>query len=417
MPNHDGFRELAALAAIGEITAAENDKMVAHLKECVECREAYSDYSSILRRDLPHVNPWRFTGSQNRLQRVADFEIRERFLARARAHGAEFSADVPSQLATGRESAFPVRWTTVLAAVAASLVLATAFSAAFLYRSFLNTSAPASIVYAPAVKPPVFPQRLNAEKSVASLADEQITQLERENRQFAAAVKERNLRLEQMQRKLAQLNVELVQARTDGTTLMAARQQDRAEIADLQQHMQTLQSTNADSVATLVQLQDRIRALNSSFQQQSEKADMERQMAAVSSDVRQLMGARDLHIIDVHDVNGAGRSAKSFGRVFYAEGKCLVFYAFDLPSGKLTPRTLYFNAWGQREAGASSVRNLGRFMIDDRDQRRWVLKVTDAALLKGIDSVFVTAETVGDARQPEGARVLYAYLAGSANHP
>jgi len=144
---------------------------------------------------------------------------------------------------------------------------------------------------------------------------------------------------------------------------------------------------------------------------------MESQLTSVSSDVRQLMGARNLHIIDVHDVNGAGKSAKSFGRVFYSEGQSLVFYAFDLPNGKLTPAKYHFEAWGQQEGQAQSVRNLGTFSIDDREQHRWVLKVGDASLLRGMDSVFVTAETLGDVNEPRGKRVLYAYLSGRPNHP
>jgi hypothetical protein len=48
-------------------------------------------------------------------------------------------------------------------------------------------------------------------------------------------------------------------------------------------------------------------------------------------DVRQLISARNLHILEVHDVDGGGKSARAFGRVFYAEGQTLIFYAFDLP--------------------------------------------------------------------------------------
>ena len=167
----------------------------------------------------------------------------------------------------------------------------------------------------------------------------------------------------------------------------------------------------------MVELQDKIHSLNAAVEQQSAKLTMERQLTSVSSDVRQLMGARNLHIIDVHDVNGTGKSAKSFGRVFYSEGESLVFYAFDLPNGKLTPAKYQFQAWGQQEGQAQSVRSLGTFSIDDREQHRWVLKVSDAALLRGMDSLFVTAESVGDVNEPRGKRVLYAYLAGRANHP
>ena len=42
------------------------------------------------------------------------------------------------------------------------------------------------------------------------------------------------------------------------------------------------------------------------------------------------MGAPDLLIADVSDINPDGHSRKPFGRVFCTKNKSLVFYAFDL---------------------------------------------------------------------------------------
>ena len=47
-------------------------------------------------------------------------------------------------------------------------------------------------------------------------------------------------------------------------------------------------------------------------------------------DIRELMGARDLYIAEVHDVGGNGETDKTYGRVFYTKGKSLIFYAYDL---------------------------------------------------------------------------------------
>jgi hypothetical protein len=52
-------------------------------------------------------------------------------------------------------------------------------------------------------------------------------------------------------------------------------------------------------------------------------------MLSVGRDVYDLMGVRSLHIIDVRDANGAGKNQKFFGRIFYTEGKSLIFYVFD----------------------------------------------------------------------------------------
>jgi hypothetical protein len=44
----------------------------------------------------------------------------------------------------------------------------------------------------------------------------------------------------------------------------------------------------------------------------------------------------------------------------------------------------------------------------------WALKTEDPAVVKEIDSVFVTVEPEGGAKKPSGQRLLYAYL-GEAN--
>src|SRR5258708_3914129 len=158
--------------------------------------------------------------------------------------------------------------------------------------------------------------------------------------------------------------------------------------------------------------QVRVRELSRSVRIATESLERERQLAAVSHDVRELMGARNLHIIDVQDMAESGNDKKPFGRVFYAEGQTLIFYAFDLPLQGLSPAKYTFQAWGQREAGPGSLRSLGTFEVDSHEQHSWVLKVTNHALLAGIDSVFVTAEPLIDAQKPAGKKLLYAYIMG-----
>jgi hypothetical protein len=95
----------------------------------------------------------------------------------------------------------------------------------------------------------------------------------------------------------------------------------------------------------------------------------------------------------------------------------MIFYAFDLANGNPSPARYTFQAWGQRDAGTRSLRSLGVFEVDSREQHRWVLKVNDPGLVAGIDSVFVTAESLKDSKEPHGRKLLYAYLGGQPNHP
>jgi hypothetical protein len=417
MPGHDEFRELGALAAIGQITASEHENFSAHLRECPECREAYADYSRILRQDLPQADPARFRSKRTLLHPATDAERRERFLGRARAHGADFSPEVEQRVTVDRKPAPILRTRFAMATAAAVLVITAGLTLAVALHERKATKAPHANFAPPVSQNQALGRQLDeATHKVAALSDEG-SALSTQDGNLTSALKEKDLRLAEARRNLDRLSAELAQMQTQNSSLVAAREHDQSVVAELKNKVQALEGSNANSVAALVELQDKIGSLNAALEQQSEKVAMERQLASVSSDVRQLMGARNLHIIDVHDVNGTGKSAKSFGRVFYSEGQSLVFYAFDLPNGKLTPAKYHFQAWGQQEGQAQSVRNLGAFSIDDREQRRWVLKVSDASLLRGMDSVFVTAETVGDVSEPRGKRVLYAYLAGRPNHP
>jgi hypothetical protein len=54
---------------------------------------------------------------------------------------------------------------------------------------------------------------------------------------------------------------------------------------------------------------------------------------------------------------------------------------------------------------------------DNKDQKRWALKVDDPQQLAEIDSVFVTLESHQGASKPSGGKILFAFLGGKANHP
>ena len=151
---------------------------------------------------------------------------------------------------------------------------------------------------------------------------------------------------------------------------------------------------------------------------QQASLDQERQLLYAGRDITDLMGARNLHIIDVHDADGNGKDKKSFGRVFYTEGKSLIFYAFDLDDKKVVSAKYTFEAWGERLGQPTSVKSLGVLYVDDKDQRRWVVKVDDPRQLATMDSVFVTLEPHdGASEKPRGHKILYAFLSGEANHP
>ena len=155
----------------------------------------------------------------------------------------------------------------------------------------------------------------------------------------------------------------------------------------------------------------RLRDLTDRLNETSDAMARERKLLVADLDIRELMGARALHIVDVFDVDGKGQTQHPFGRIFYTEGKSLVFYAFDLRSGGT------FQAWGQHEAREESAKSLGIFYLDDEKQNRWALKFDNPKVLAEINAVFVTVEPPGGSAKPNRRKMLYAYLNATPNHP
>jgi len=214
------------------------------------------------------------------------------------------------------------------------------------------------------------------------------------------------------------------------TNIQNARNQDASELAQLkaaadesrnaatatEAQLRSLKDAQASKDADLVAAQYHLRELESQLVDQTAAAERDRELMAVASgsEMRDVIGARNLHIIDVADVENGG-VRKPFGRVFYTEGKSLIFYAYDLSKTK-GRQTFY--AWGHKEGDPRTPRALGALHNDDPAQSRWVFKFSDTKVLAQIDSVYVTLEPnerPGD--KPKGKKLLNAFLGTPANHP
>jgi hypothetical protein len=243
--------------------------------------------------------------------------------------------------------------------------------------------------------------------------------LSKANQQNAAVTREKD-----------SLAIQLAAARKERVTTNSQLRQDNDLVSTLQQKIQDgekllaqantsaekAQNDRDQTIASLIEQQNHIQGLETDLRNARAAVEQERELNSAAHDVRELMGARKLHIVDVYDAENDAGSAKSFGRVIYTEGKSLIFYAFDLDQ-KRRGRKVSFQAWGENGGKREGPRNLGAFYIDDEVQKRWVLKVNDAAKLKAIDTVFVTVESQKEAEKPSGTRFLQAYLGSRANHP
>ncbi|HTG30501.1 MAG TPA: hypothetical protein VK818_19970, partial [Methylomirabilota bacterium] len=188
---------------------------------------------------------------------------------------------------------------------------------------------------------------------------------------------------------------------------------DRTELANLRlERDKTLTRTAS--------LEAKIAELASANKDQERRLKDTDQYLSSDRDIRELMGARKLYIADVFDVDGSSRTQKPFGRVFYTQGKSLIFYAFDLDREPGVVNASTFQVWGQREAPQGqqeSPMNLGILYMDNESKRRWVMRFDDPKKLAEIDAVFVTVEPRGGSHKPTNKPFLYALLRNEANHP
>jgi Anti-sigma-K factor rskA len=167
-------------------------------------------------------------------------------------------------------------------------------------------------------------------------------------------------------------------------------------------------------VGELTQLvRDRERDLD----RKQEEVAKQQELLDRDRDIRELMGARDLYIAEVHDVDGKGETSKTYSRIFYTRGKKLIFYAYDLDRQPGLQNAGTFQVWGRRGPDTQKARSLGVLYEDNMDKKRWVLKATDPKTLEDIDAVFVTTEPNGGSQHPSGKQLLFASLRVSPNHP
>ena len=419
MLNHEYFQELAALAAIGQLSGPEMTELEDHLEKCASCRTLHADYAGIVWAELPVVR-----GRRERVSRLqtlfgADRGFRQRFIERARSEGIRFSPEVNPKAMGAKVPFFASASARAACLVLGSLLFAIGV---WMYRSKVHSRTVVTAVSAlqhEVARLAVSNTDLRA--GAAELAKSEalktarIQQLERELAARHRQLITLELQVERSHEDQLALRAQMGTAKAQAVESESRNQENGRLVRELKKELDRVRASQADTEATVAAQQDRIRELSEKLA--TETAVSERELLAASKDVRNLMGARNLHIIDVLDVDGRGKTARAFGRVFYTEGKSLIFYAFDLTPRRLSRADHAFQAWGYRDPAPQLARSLGIFYVDDKTENRWLLKFDDPAVLAEIDAVFVTVEPPGGSPKPTGQKLLYAYLKGQPNHP
>jgi predicted nucleic acid-binding Zn-ribbon protein len=208
---------------------------------------------------------------------------------------------------------------------------------------------------------------------------------------------------------------ELLQQRSDLNQKLEAAE-SRTQV--LQDRLSALDHQASDDKQRSIALEAKLTDLNRLLRDRETTIDQQQELLAHDRDIRDLMGARDLYVAEVYDVERTGETKKAYGRVFYTKGKSLIFYAYDLDQQPGVKNASTFQAWGRRGPDWQQALNLGVFYVDNASKKRWVLRFDDPKALAQIDAVFVTVEPNGGSHKPTSKKpLLFAYLHIDPNHP
>ncbi|HET6843558.1 MAG TPA: hypothetical protein VFK06_18035 [Candidatus Angelobacter sp.] len=398
--SHSHYEELCALAAAGQLDQEEWEELRKHLEMCRACRETQVELSHIMlvlaQGPSPETPAIR---SREAVQRL------ERFVARARSEGIPL-AGVPA--AAQRVSYVPsfrsiAAWGTIAALFGLFAFLAGARFRIPEHKEVVKTH--------PIVRNDQSVSRLSVDLSKSR---EALQAGQERERSLVAKLQVEEGRLAQLQRDKNDLAARIASLDAGNRKLQNAS----AELATAKQENEELRTQENAAKAAALSAEADLRDVRASIGKLSSQLNQERQLNEALEEARRLIVSRNVHVIDIGDVNSRGKSDRPSGRIFYVKNESLVFYAYDLTeAGKLASRNSFY-VWGVKEGAGEAARSLGRLENEDRKDDRWSFRLNDADILARINTVFVTAEPNNAAvNRPTGEQIMTTSLAIRPNHP
>jgi Anti-sigma-K factor rskA/Putative zinc-finger len=438
MDSHEKYMELCAASTAGELSRGEEQELEEHLAVCGPCRRLKHEYEMTIESAVPALaddlaapasepeDDW----SVERAESVFFKRLRTEPNSPSTNPSKKSSNEPAGRRFTYRPSEIP--WAELWMPFAACVLLAIALGLVA-YRSGLNRGTASTRKQAATSSP-----------SAGSI-EEQISDFGHERSQFLTKLAEDDKTINDFKRQVAEQTEEIKllkgakgntlaskqsgsQPSADASSEIARRDAElvaaQTNLQQLQAKADTLSQQREDTAKQVQALQTKVDELTQLARDREQALDQQQVVNAKQQvlldhdrDIRELMGARDLYIAEVHDVAGTGETDKTYGRVFYTKGKSLIFYAYDLDQETDLKTASTFQAWGSRGIDKQQALSLGIFYEDNTSKKRWVLKFDDPKTLANIDAVFVTAEPHGGSHHPSGKQLLFAYLRVSPNHP
>jgi hypothetical protein len=435
MGPHEEFLELCAVSTSGDLTEEEQKKLRSHLAGCAECRRALREFEAAVDLGVPFL-----------ASKLAAVPIEESAMPQSELAGPVAMKGRDSEspqkspgVSTGEEArgfAFgqrmryrpsQVNWNYVWMPFAACVLLTMALGITA-YRVGKNHNADAKAVQPTSgvtdVRIEALEQRISDAghereilRTQVAERDKVIAELRHQTDQQARSLDEMKSAQANLEQSLQSDDTEKQRIADERSGIAKKFDEAQASLQRIQSELDSVSRERVQDEAQDASLRNQIKDLYGQLREQEHTVSKQDELLSHDRDIRELMGARDLYVVDVYDVARDGNTQKSTGRVFYTKGKSLIFYAYDLDQEPGARSVSTFQAWGRRGPDKEQVLNLGIFYEDNAAKKRWVLKIDDPKALDEIDAVFVTVEPKGGSHKPSGKPLLSAYLQLASNHP
>jgi len=438
MDSHEKYLELCAASTAGELSRGEEQELEEHLAVCASCRRVKHEYELTVENAVPaladDLASDAFEPEDGWSVERAETAFFKRLRTDQDSSPTNTSGRAKNEPAGRRFTYRPsqIPWAELWMPFAACVLLTIALGIVA-YRSGLKRGTAST------------QQKVATPTLSTGSIEEQISDFSHERSQFLTKLADDDRAIKDFRQQVAEQTEEIkrlkalngnvvaskqsgLQSGTDASTEIARRDAElvaaQTNLQQLQAKADTLGQQRDDTAKQAQALQAKVDELTQLARDREQALDQQqveisKQQALLDHDrdIRELMGARDLYIAEVHDVGGTGETDKTYGRVFYTKGKSLIFYAYDLDQETDLKTASTFQAWGRRGIDKQQALSLGVFYEDNTSKKRWILKFDDPKTLANIDAVFVTVEPHGGSHHPSGKQLLFAYLRVTPNHP